>query len=128
MTDIRVRPLWEPEHPYYAQEGNFFNNDCHASYSSWAEFLENDGSEDLDYNLVYRWDWQVPEPGEGPALPPGVERLLLFFIGQRKALARSVEVLVLREQEPAIRAWLEPRWHKLLDIWAPLSARGDDND
>src|SRR4051794_6539869 len=95
------RPLWEIDHPYYASQGNYFSNDCHTDYPSWAEFVEAEGDSDLDMNLVYRWDWKVPDPDDydldEEPLPP--ETLDLFYVGQRKALHRSVSVEVRREDE-----------------------------
>ena len=114
--------LWEIDHPYYASQGNYLSNDCHTDYPSWAEFVEAEGDSDLDMNLVYRWDWQVPDPEDydlpGETLPP--ETLDLFYVGQRKALHRSVSVEVRREDEPAVREWLTVRAEHMRRVWEPL--------
>lgn len=116
MSDEKERSL-VVDHPYYASQGNYFNNDCHAEYGSWQEFVEVGGDADLDMNLVYRWDWRRAEPEWD--MPH--DRLLLYFVGQRKALHRSAEIRVSTDDEDAIREWLRPRWDKLRDIWAPIS-------
>lgn len=122
--------LWEVNHPYYATQGNYYarpDQGMHVEYSSWAEFYEDQGDSDLDMNLVYRWDWQVPDPDdysyeleEDPnfVLPP--ETLDLFYVGQRKALLRSVSVEVRREDEPTIREWLVVRAEHMRKVWEPL--------
>lgn len=104
--------LWEVEHPYYAAEGNYFDGNCHQEYRGWLSFLAAEGDADIDMNLVYRWDWDK----DGATLGT----LKLFFIGQRKAIARSVAVTVTDEEEPAVRAWLEPRLRRLMELWAPM--------
>jgi len=114
--------LWEVDHPYYPSQGNYFSNDCHTDYASWAEFMEEEGDSDLDMNLVYRWDWQVPAPDDYIPFdaPLPAETLDLFYVGQRKALHRSVSVEVRREDEPAIREWLTVRAEHMRRVWAPL--------
>lgn len=122
--------LWDVNHPYYAAQGNYYarpDAGLHAEYSSWVEFMESEGDSDLDMNLVYRWDWQVPDPDDykyeleedaDVILPP--ETLDLFYVGQRKALLRSVSVEVQREDEPAIREWLTVRAEHMRKVWEPL--------
>lgn len=138
--------LWLTKHPYYAQEGCYYSNECHVEYPSWQAFIADDrdyfdfvksrrerglpdpkiGDEgwyggwvtaDLDYNLLYRWDWtEDREYGETK------RSLRLYFIGQRKAKPHSVYINGLkRSDEAAVRAWLWPRWCHLLRLWSPIS-------
>lgn len=116
--------LWEADHPYHCTNGNFFSNDCHTIYDSWEEFFESEGDADPDYNLVYRWDWQRPDIDDGDD-PDSPERLLVFWMGQRKALARSTECVVTADDEPGVRAWLEERAKTLIAIWAPINLAPD---
>ena len=109
--------LWEVEHPYYAAEGNYALKDCHETYESWASFAEAEGDADLDYNLVYRWDWDAADESD----PEDADTLKIYFMGQRKALCRSVDVGVTKADEEAVRAYLMPRWKRLQELWAPLS-------
>lgn len=121
MAGDDVTHLWEIPHPYYATQGNYFSNDCHETYDSWAEFIESEGDSDLDMNLVYRWDWTVPDPDDwddDDVLP--AETLDLFYVGQRKALHRSVSVTIQREDEPAVREWLTVRAEHMRKVWEPL--------
>lgn len=73
---------------------------------------------DMDYNLLYRWDYNYNEPDEDTAAH---YELQLFYILQRKANCRSVSVIVTADDEPEIRAWLTARWHHLMKVWRPLS-------
>jgi len=113
--------LWDFKHPYYATEGNYYSNDCHIDYETWQEFIDEQGDADLDMNLLYRWDWEVPDPDdyEPEEEMPG-ETVALFFMGQRKALARSARVSVTRDQEDEIRAWLTVRAAHMRLVWEPL--------
>ena len=112
--------LWEVKHPYYANHGNFFARDYHSTYGSWTAFAESEGSEDMDLNLVYRWDWSEEE-AEEDGTPSGRDELTIFFMLQRKAICRSVAVSVTKEDEEAVRAYLLPRWERLQELWAPMS-------
>ena len=113
-------------HPYYASEGNYFSNGCHTEHESWSDFIEEEGDGDLDMNLIYRWDWSTPDPddydpaGEPDYPMPDHDTLKLFYIGQRKALARSVFVTVHDDDEDAVMAWLQVRADHLRLVWAPL--------
>ena len=107
------------DHPYYCNEGNFFDNGCHQDYGSWGGFLSDCDDADLDMNLLFRWDWLQGEAEND--IPEGSADLLLFYMGQRKALCRSVRVRVLQSQEAEICAWLKIRWDHLRLLWEPLS-------
>ena len=122
-------PLWEVEHPYYCNEGNYFASGSEKTcgrYRSWSEFHESEGNSDQDLNLLFRWDWhESPDWGHGtpftgdPNYRNGV--LLLFWMGQRKGLYRWTEVEVCRADEPVIREWLQGRLSYLVSLWEPLT-------
>lgn len=117
--------LWESKHAYYAQEGNYFSNDCHTEFKRWQDFLAEEGESDLDYNLVYRWDWDESDDTGESSTFTGDDyyrngTLRIYFMGQRNARCRSVFVSVCRADEPAVRAWLQPRLDHLAALWAPM--------
>jgi hypothetical protein len=120
MTETK---LYEVDHPYYCEEGNYYNNDCHFDYDSWGAFLQEWGDADLDMNLVIRWDWRDGEYETPAPDHKGMEYLYVYIVGQRKAKLQSCKVAVRREEEPEIRAWLLPRYERLLQNWYPLSDR-----
>lgn len=112
--------LWDVDHPYY------FNAPGDSTvFESWSEFIVEFGASDMDYNLVFRWDWK-----EGDDYDLGTyngddyyrhARLVIGFVGQRKGFCWSREVKVCRADEPAIRAFLEPRLAYLKTMWEPLA-------
>lgn len=124
--------LWEFDHPYYCNEGNYFAraSECSCHYQRWQDFFAEEGDSDLDMNLVFRFDWEPPREDGDPDKPivwQGDEYyrdsvLKLFYMGQRKGLYRWVTIDVCRADEPAVREWLMERWQHMRTLWAPLSA------
>lgn len=123
--------LWDVEHPYYCNEGNFFarHEECCCGYKRWQDFAEEQGDNDLDMNLLFRWDWDAPRKDGDPENPidwQGDENyrdseLKLFFMGQRKGYYRWVTVDVCRADEPTIRDWLQVRFDHMLQLWQPFA-------
>lgn len=111
------KKLWEVDHPYYCSEGNYLRNGCHFEYESWEDFLYEWGDSDPDLNLVFRWDWREGKDWE---VPEGEGRLLIYIFLQRKAHHVSTETIVSRDDEPAIRKWLEARAERIRQIWDPF--------
>lgn len=122
--------LWEAPHPYYCTEGNYFSNDYHVEYESWADFAGDDAasySGDLDLNLLFRWDWNKADPDdyfveieEDPDFELPGDTLQLYFMMQRKAACFSVYVGVTEADEDVVREWLRPRVELIKLLWAPL--------
>lgn len=121
--------LWETKHSYYCNEGNYFSREsCEAYYRSFADFLEEEGNNDMDYNLLFRWDWTETayddDGDEIPAFNGDVNyrngRLKLFWMGQRKGLYRWSIVEVCRADEESVKAFLLPRLAHLKSLWEPL--------
>lgn len=117
--------LWEIDHPYYCNEGNFYSNECGERYRTWAEFMASEGDSDLDMNLVFRFDWREGEDWNAGEYTGDINyrngRLLMFIIGQRKGIYRYVEVSVCRADEASVIAYLSPRWELMKKLWEPLS-------
>lgn len=104
--------LWRANHPYYGPDGN-----GHEDFASWVAFVDEWGEVDLDYNFLYRWDWHE---GSQHDLAKGEARLYLCFVQQRKGQLYSVHVAITRDDEPAIRAWLQKAWKHVCAVWAPF--------
>lgn len=116
--------LWEIEHDYYCNQGNYFANDCRDSHGSWAEFMEEYADSDFDMNLVFRFDWYEGDFGGSefngdPNYRNGC--LFIFWMGQRNGLYRYSEVQVCRADEPAVIEFLRPRWEHMRKLWEPIS-------
>ena len=120
--------LWEAEHSYYCNDGNYYARESvESKYRSWTQFLAEEGNSDFDLNLVFRWDWRE---GEGWDLAEfnGDENyrngeLKIYWMGQRKGLYRYSTVEVCRADEPRVREWLEQRWEHLEKLWEPIERR-----
>jgi hypothetical protein len=119
-----MKHLWEIKHSYYSSEGNYFSDECHTEYEDWELFFEKEGDSNFDLNLIYRWDWMegerydLPEFNGDDHCRNGV--LLLFFVGQKKALLRSVSIEVCRADELKVIEFLKPRFEHLKKLWEPL--------
>lgn len=114
-----MKHLWEERHAYYCNEGNYYapgNEQPGSVFDSFAEFLDEFGKSDIDYNLVFRWDWLPPDEDDEREH----HELRVFFMGQRKGLYFWSIVKVTPEDESAVREWLNPRLAHLLKLWAPL--------
>lgn len=119
-----VTHLWEIDHPYYAEEGNYYSSrDCHDEFESWSDFKESGVFDaDRDMNLIYRWDWYKHDPAdyELPDVMPEGVTLKIYIMGQRKARACSQFITVTEADEPEIRAWLIECAKTITAIWAPI--------
>lgn len=127
MNENKERHLYEIEHPYYCNEGNYFSGSQStiAEYKSWSEFLDEEGDSDFDMNLLFRWDWEEggedePKYNGDPNYRNG--RLKLFWMGQRKGLYRWSIVEVCRNDEPVILEYLKPRWEHMKTLWEGIEA------
>lgn len=112
--------LWEIDHPYYCTEGNYYKNGNHLTYDSWADFIAEWGALDPDLNLVFRWDWKRADPDDDGITRVPEDRLLVFWVLQRKAILRSTECTVTEADEPAVREWLTKRARTVAAIWEPI--------
>jgi len=127
-----MQHLWEFEHPGYCEQGNPDlspgDPEGHLVFSDWQDFLTNYADTPgvtSSANLLYRWDWEVPEEAEG--YPEGIrppDRLLLFIVNQRRGpFIFSAEVPVKPEDEHEVKEWLKERAKALKAIWAPILDR-----
>ena len=110
--------LWEIKHAYYCSEDNYFSNECHSTYSSWISFMKEFGDADLDYNLLFRWDWK---DADDPDNELNQDELRLFFMGQRKGKYFSSTIRLFKDDEPDVRKFLKSRMMHLWSLWEPLS-------
>lgn len=123
-----AKHLWEIDHPYYCNEGNYFASNGDISdnhFKSWADFIEENADADFDMNLIFRFDWVE---GEDHELAPfsGDENyrngiLKIFWMGQRKGLYRWSTVQVCRADEAAVIEFLKPRWEHMKLLWEGIS-------
>ncbi|KYG38143.1 hypothetical protein [Bacillus gaemokensis] len=110
--------MLQVNHQYYCLESGY----NHESFDSWQDFIDTWGSDvDMDYNLLFRWDWK-PTDEIQPELYP--ERVELFFMHQRRGDYSSVFVKVSKADEEAIRKFIAPRWEHMKKLWTPFAEEG----
>lgn len=131
-TSTDTASLRGSEHPYYCSESNYYTNyqnDPGQQYDSWESFMSEFGDSDPDMNLVFRWDWKIPDPAdyEGAEDEMPGEQVHIFFVLQRKGIFCCHQVNVTVADEPAIRAWLTERAKTIAAIWAPITLVEADN-
>ncbi|BCH33161.1 hypothetical protein MesoLjLc_50910 [Mesorhizobium sp. L-8-10] len=120
-----TKHLWEVDHPYYMNEGNYFEAGQHTRWLSWQDFEREFKDSDLDYNWFVRWDWlEGEDSGGGTYNGDDYYRHAVFMlqmIGQRKAYLCSHEIAVCRADEPTVRAFLQKRWEYMQQMWEPFA-------
>lgn len=118
--------LWEADHAYYCNLGNYYSNDCGQKYESFQDFLDEWGDADFDYNMLFRWDWKEYEPDDYDDEEKAEEghyagdELRIFWMLQRKGAYRFCQVRVKKEDEPEVIKFLKPRWKYMKDLWSPI--------
>lgn len=116
--------LWEIEHSYYCNEGNYRSNDCGHSYNTFDDFLSEWGDADLDYNLLFRWDWMDKDIANKELEDEDKydsDLLKIFWLLQRKGDYRYCVIKVNKEDEDKVIKFLKPRWEHMQALWKPLA-------
>jgi hypothetical protein len=134
-----VKHLWDVKHSYYCNEEQYTSSQHNFKtvfdFESFAEFLAEWGDADLDWNMVFRWDWEegeAPEEGEEEDTDSVLKpfsgdiherngQLKVFFMMQRKGYHSCCIIRVCRADEPAVLEFLKPRMEYMLSMWAPLA-------
>ncbi len=107
------------EHPYGCQTGSFDAQEHHTEWSSWADFYEEYGDADVDMNLVWRWDWVLPDLNEDPE-DREEEHLEVFMVHQRRADYKSHRIKVTKKDESVVYLFLAKHAEVMAKIWAPF--------
>lgn len=121
--------LWEHKHAYYCTEGGFTHTQATLQtvweFKSLADFLSEMADADMDYNLLFRWDWDEEDEDCKPTYNGDDNyrngKLKLFFMVQRKGFHSCSIIEVCRADEPKVIEYLKPRMQYLFDLWAPLA-------
>jgi hypothetical protein len=118
--------LWEAHHPYYCNEGNYYApgmDQPFQEYESWADFIDEEGDGDMDYNLLFRFDWEKKSDDNEQEH----DLLKLFWMGQRKGLYRWTTIQITDDDEPAVKEWLTIRWQYLMRLWEGIAHSPQEN-
>lgn len=150
-VDVR---LWEVGHPYHCSrarygpvwEGSIRSSRVgdiggHCVWKDLDEFLRERGHDDVDANLVVRWDWDTPESfhakgifssleaarevwySENPDRSGGELEIVILF--QRKGALNThfIPCEPTPENERKILRYLWKHWERVQQNWYPLSLR-----
>lgn len=122
--------LWEIDHPYYCSESNFYSNEPGDRFETWDDFLFDYRDSDPDLNLIFRFDWREGEDNGARDFTGDANyrngNLQIFWLRQRKGIFACSEIEVCRADEPAVIAFLRPRWDLMRKLWEPLSNAASD--
>ncbi|MNW28150.1 hypothetical protein D3C74_49650 [compost metagenome] len=112
--DNMTKHLWEVKHPYYCNLSNYRTpaDEGGHKYASLQEFLEEWDDADLDYCLLFRWDWVITEQGE--------DELQTFWIMQRVGDYQYCTTKVNKGDEDKVKAFLQTRWEYMKELWGPF--------
>jgi len=133
------------DHPYYGPEQSYYANgyqarDDNPVFETWEDFVTDYGADDLDldYNLVYRWDWKWAQlsdyyfsDDEDAAEDNAEEQerwdeesrkdtLHLYIMQQRRGKMVHISIRVTDADEPVVREWLRIRAEHMVRLWKPL--------
>lgn len=100
--------LWEYEHEYYSNDGNYFSNDCFTEFESFQDFLDEWDDADIDMNLIFRWDWKKDETGD---------YLHIYRIGQRKGIYSGQIIKVTDSDEAVVKQYLGKYKPTIISFW-----------
>ncbi len=105
------KKLYEIEHHYYCSDNNYFSNECTWEYSSWDEFYDEHRDDDIDMNLIFRWDWNKDDDEETGDI------LQLSVIRQRKGIFGCYLIHVTEDDENKIKEFLMPHAQYMKHLW-----------
>jgi hypothetical protein len=118
---ISENKLYEIKHPYYCSDNNYFSRECTWEYGCWDDFYEEHHDDDIDMNLIFRWDWDEHEVSDDEQSTENI--LQLSVIRQRKGIFGVYLIAVNKEDEPKIKEFLKPHADYMKQLWRGF----DDN-
>ena len=102
------------DHPYYCHENNYHNNESQEDWDTMSAFLDEYEDQDLDMNLVFRWDVHRKDDGTYSAL--------ICIMQQRRGRYYPQRIRSVVEADvPRLVAYLQKHHAQLQQLWAPLS-------
>lgn len=115
--------LWESNHSYYCTESNYYSNESHTTeFKSFKDFLDEWGDADMDYNLLFRWDWKIDEDiSKNEDENYRSSTLKIYFMMQKKGYINSCFIQVCKNDEKQIKEYLKKSWDHLKELWNPIS-------
>lgn len=109
------------DHPYYCCGSNFYSYEPNYTWETATDFLNEFEESDIDMNLVFRWDINEEDVGRYSAD--------VFIMAQRNGIYTPQHIRSINEQEiDRFARYLKKHWHRLNELWAPLSSKGGGDE
>ena len=121
MVDLKTLSV---DHSYYCNEINYLvaPNATQPPWETMTDFLNEYEENDIDYNLIFRWD--VKENHSEEDTPMGTFYAEVFVLQQRKGHFVPNRINSITEDEvERFVALVEKHWDYLKKIWAPVSTK-----
>lgn len=109
------------QHRYYASPCNYFSND-HGIYETMTDFINDFRNEDIDMNLIYRWDVFYRYGDEDDESKPIIGyRAQVTIIHQRRGIYNPCTIKSFEQSEVDEFVKLVNRHKEILfSLWSPL--------
>lgn len=118
---MKIEELYQANHGYYCNDGNYYSNDCVFEFDCFSEFVDEMGTSDMDYNLLFRWDVKLKYDEDGNDIQ-GEYQLFLYWMQQRKGrFVVNVVSDFKQEDVEGFLTFVKPRWEHLKSLWTPFA-------
>ena len=109
------------EHPYYANESNYYTNDYPTEWETVDDFLDEFENADVDMNLVFRFDINKKTDDDGEIIK-GQFDAWIYIIYQRKGIYAPNHINTITDSDmPRLNEYLRKHWTRMNDNWSPIS-------
>lgn len=110
------------DHIYYASQLNYFSND-HGTYETMTDFINDFKDEDINMNLIYRWDVYAKRDGDedDESKPIIGYRAQVTIIHQRRGIYNPCQIKNFEQSEvDAFICLIKRHKERLLLLWNPI--------
>lgn len=110
------------DHPYYANQANYYSNDCYTEYDFWNDFHREFNDADIDMNLCFRFDIEKQHDEDDNELDK--YQMKIIIIGQRKGLYLASFIKEVTEDDvPSIVDYLQKHYKRIQENWEPFNLK-----
>lgn len=118
---MKVEDLKNANHSYYCNDNNYYSNDSVFTFHTFADLLDEMGSSDMDYNLLFRWDIKAKYDDESGDDIEGEYSLFLYWMHQRKGrFVVNIQQYLQQNDVESFLEFVKPRFEHLKSLWEPL--------
>jgi hypothetical protein len=114
------KPALCAKHPFYCNDFNCYTPTAAQEFATVDEFLKKYKNTSTDLDLCFRFD--VKPFSESCDNKIGPYYAEIFIMRQRQGLFRPIVICnYTAADDEKMKAWLEPHWKKLKEMWKPFS-------